>query len=158
MKKITQKIKQINSSVETAKSFLTDQSFAAYKDDYITQGEILDNLKVAQNKCYDLGMDIVQQFGWNKPETLEDLFYLLQEKDVIDSDLVDQMIAMYRFRWDLIEDNIEKCDYKLVDEIIWQNFDDINLFLKELEEFIEDEKHSKERKDSTTKTNHQLSL
>ena len=136
MKKITQKIKQINSSVETAKSFLTDQSFAAYKDDYITQGEILDNLKVAQNKCYDLGMDIVQQLGWNEPETLEDLFYLLQEKDVIDSDLVDQMIAMYRLRWDLIEDNLEKGDYKLVEEILQQNFEDMNLFLKEVKEFI----------------------
>ena len=135
MKKITQKIKQINSSVETAKSFLTDQSFAAYKDDYITQGEILDNLKVAQNKCYDLGMDIVQQLGWNEPETLEDLFYLLQEKDVIDSDLVDQMIAMYRVRPDLIIESFEKNDLALVDEILRQNFEDIHLFLKQVKEF-----------------------
>ena len=110
MKNITQKIKEIKSAAKTAQSFLTEQSFAAYQDDYLTQGKILDNLKVAQDKCYDLGMDLVQQFGWKEPDTLEDLFYLLQEQAVIDSDLVDQMIAMYRVRPDLIIHNLEKND------------------------------------------------
>ncbi|MBC8180168.1 DUF86 domain-containing protein [candidate division KSB1 bacterium] len=129
MKKINQKIKQINLSLKTAQSFLTKKSFAVYKENYITQGKILDNMKQAQEKCYDLGMNIVQQFGWKKPEKLEDLFYLLQEKGVIDSDLVDKMIAIYRIRWGLIEDNLEKDDYKLVHEILMQNFEDMNLFV-----------------------------
>jgi len=136
MKIINHKIKEIKSATRTAQSFLTDQSFAAYQEDYLTQGKIMDNLKQAQDKCYDLGEDIVQKYGWDQPETLEDLFYLLQEKGVIDSDLVDQMIAMYRLRGDLIEDKLEKEDYKLVDEILQQNFEDMNLFRKEVKELI----------------------
>ena len=136
MKKINQKIKEIKSIAATALSFLTDYSFAVYKDDYITQGKILDSLKRAKELCYDMGVELVKQQGWKEPDTLEDLFYLLQEQAVIDSDLVDQMIAMYRLRWGLIEENIEKGDYKLVDEILQQNFKDMNLFLKEVKEFI----------------------
>jgi len=130
------KINQINLPLKTAQSFLTEQSFADYEDDYITQGKILDNMKKAQEKCYDLGMEIVQQFGWKKPEKLENLFYLLQEKGVIGSDLVDKMIAIYRIRWGLIEDNLEKGDYKLVHEIVKQNFEDMNLFIKQVGEFV----------------------
>ena len=46
MKNIDQRIKEIKSAAKKAKSFLTEQSFAAYQDDYLTQGKILDNLKV----------------------------------------------------------------------------------------------------------------
>jgi len=74
---------------------------------------------------------------------LEDLFYLLQEKGVIDSDLVDRMIAIYRIRWAMIEEKIEQGDFKLVDEILQQNFEDINLFLKEVKEFISTATHEK---------------
>ena len=81
-------------------------------------------------------MDIVQQFGWNQAENLEDLFFLLQEKDVIDSDLINHMIAMYRLRWGLIKDNLEKENYKLVEKILKQNYDDIHLFLEQVGEFV----------------------
>ena len=80
-------------------------------------------------------MDVVQKYGWKEPETLEKLFYLLQEKAVIDSDLVDQMIAMYRLRWDLIEEKIEQGDYKLVDEIMGLNLEDINLYFTQVKEY-----------------------
>ena len=136
MKKNSQKIKQINLFLKTAQSFLTEQSFADYKDDYITQGEILDNMKQAQDRCYDLTVEIIRKKGWKKPENLEDLFYLLQEKGVIGSDLVDKMIAIYRIRWALIEEKIEDGDYKLVDEILKQNFEDMNLFIKQVREFV----------------------
>ena len=58
----------------------------------------------------------------------------MQEKRAIDSDLVDQMIAMYRVRPDLIIENLEKNDLALVDEILRQNLADINLYLKHMEE------------------------
>ena len=74
-------------------------------------------------------MEIVQQFGCNQTENLEDLFFLLQEKGVIDSDLVDQMIAMYRLRWGLIEDNLEKENYKFVEKIFQQNFEERRMLL-----------------------------
>jgi len=48
MKKINQKIKQINLSLKTAQSFLTEQPFADYEDDYLTQGKMLDNMKQVQ--------------------------------------------------------------------------------------------------------------
>jgi len=130
------KINQINLPLKTAQSFLTEQPFVVYKDDYITQGKILDNMKQAQDKCYELTVEVIQKNGWKKPEKLEDLFYLLQEKGVIGSDLVDKMIAIYRLRWGLIEDNLEKDDYKLVHEILKQNFEDMNLFIKQVREFV----------------------
>jgi len=75
-------------------------------------------------------VEVIQKNGWKKTEYPEDLFYLLQEKGVFDSDLVDKMIEIYRIRWGLIEDNLEKGDFKLVNEILKQNFEDMNLFIK----------------------------
>ena len=135
MKKITGRIEQINLSLKTAQSFLTEKSFAVYKDDHITLGKILDNMKQAQDRCYEVTAEIIQKNGWKKPENLEDLFFLLQKKGVIDSDLVDKMIAIYRIRWGLIEEKIEDGDYKLVYEILKQNFEDMNLFVKQVGEF-----------------------
>ena len=93
-------------------------------------------MKLAQDGCYDLGIDIVREYGWKEPENLENLFYLMQEKAVIDSDLVNQMIAMYRLRRELIEEKIEQGDYKLVHEILMQNIEDMNLFIKQIGEFV----------------------
>ena len=45
------------------------------------------------------------------------------------------MIAIYRIRWGLIEEKIEDGDYKLVYEILKQNFEDMNLFVKQVREF-----------------------
>lgn len=135
MKKIDHTIKQVQKTIESVQPYLKDKSFAAYKEDYIKQGKILTGLKQAKEQCYDLGMEIVKQQGWKEPDTLEELFYLLQEQAVIDSDLVDQMIAMYRFRGGLIEDNLEKGDYNLVDEIIRQNLADVKLYLKQVKEY-----------------------
>ncbi|MDW7681992.1 MAG: HepT-like ribonuclease domain-containing protein, partial [bacterium] len=81
------------------------------------------------------GVEFVKQQGWKEPDTLEELFYLLQEQAVIDSDLVDQMIAMYRVRPDLIIHNLEKNDLELVDEILRQNLADIRLYLKQVKEY-----------------------
>ena len=68
MKKINRQIEEIKIAVKTAQSFLTGKSFAAYQEDYPTQRKILKNTKLAQDKCYDLGMDVVKKYGWQQPD------------------------------------------------------------------------------------------
>ena len=136
MKKITKMIEETQNAISIAQSFLKERAFEYYKEDYLSQGKILENMKMAQEGCYEIGMDIFRYNKWKQPETLEALFYRLQEKAVIDSDLVDQMIAMYRLRSMTIIEKLDEEDYQKVDAIIRLNFEDIELFLEEVQEFI----------------------
>ena len=110
MKQINQKIQELQATTQTVAAYFTDKSFSSYQNDNLAQGEILDNLQQAKDRCYDLGMALVQQYGWNAPETLEELLDLLNQHAVIDSDLVDQIIR--------------------------QDLADMELFLKQVKEFV----------------------
>lgn len=75
-------------------------------------------MKGAMDCCSDLGIETDREYGWQEPESLEDLFYRLGEKGVIDSDLVDQMIAMYRIRWMIIQEKLEEGVHQLAHQIV----------------------------------------
>lgn len=136
MRELNKKIKEVQSKTENVQLFLAARSFETYQDDYIAQGAILQNLTQAKDLCYGLGRDVIQQQGWDEPKTLEDIFYLLQEKGVIDSDLVDQMIAMYRLRNTRVIEKIEENNLNLVDQILRQDLADIDLYLQEIKQFF----------------------
>jgi uncharacterized protein YutE (UPF0331/DUF86 family) len=114
---------------------LSTHSLADFKEDYDTQGIIFTNLDQAMDHCADLGEEIVKTESWGKTESLEDIFYILNEKSVIGSDLVNRMIAMYRIRRDRVEDKIEENDLELVDEILRQDLEDIQQYLREVGEY-----------------------
>lgn len=145
MKQVNQKIQELHATTQTIAAYFTDRSFSSFQNDNLAQGEILDNLQQAKDHCYDLGMAIVRQYGWNAPETLEELLDLLNQHAVIDSDLVDQMIAMYRFRGMSIKDKLEANDLDMVDQIIRQDLADMGLFHKQVKEFVA--ARSKKRED-----------
>ncbi len=136
MRELNKRIKEVQNKTENVQLFLAARSFETYQDDYLAQGAILQNLKQAKDLCYDLGRDIIQQQGWGEPKTLEDIFYILQEKGVIDSDLVDQMIAIYRLRELKVIEKIDENDLDLVDQILRQDLADIDLYLHEIKEFF----------------------
>ena len=129
-------INRINKAVSAAKALLENKSFSDYKKDHMIQGKILEHMKIAQDGCFELGKEIFKHYKWRIRETLEGMLEHLQEKGVIDSDLVDQMIAMYRLRSMNIIEKLDEEDYQKVDSIIRLNFDDMELFLKEVNEFI----------------------
>ena len=81
-------------------------------------------------------MALFQQYGWNALETLEELLDLLNKHAVIDSDLVDQMIAMYRLRGMSIKEKLDANDFDMVDQIIRQDLADMELFLKQVKEYL----------------------
>ena len=136
MEKLEKLIKQISEAVSTTRALLENKSFADYREDHMTQGKILEQMKLAQDGCFDLGQEIFKHFKWRSKDTLEGILEHLQEKGVIDSDLVDQMIAMYRLRSMNIIEKLDEEDYQKVDAIIRLNFEDIELFLEEVQEFL----------------------
>ena len=136
MKQINQKIQELHATTQTIAAHFIDKSFSSFQNDNLAQGEILDNLQQAKDRCYDLGMALVRQYGWNAPETLEELLDLLNQRAVIDSDLVDQMIAMYRLRGMSIKEKLDANDFDMVDQIIRQDLADMGLFHKQVKEYV----------------------
>jgi len=134
MRHYAPKMKTITTYTKKIKHHLDNKSFADCNEE--ARDQILQDLRKAKDLCYDLGEQVFQNQGWKIPDELEDLFYQLQEKGVIDSDLVDQMIAMYRLRQNLIIEKIEENDLALVDEIIRQDLADIDLYLREIREYF----------------------
>lgn len=136
MKQINQKIQELHSTTKTIASYFTGKTFSSFQNDNLAQGEILNNLQRAKDLCYDLGMAIIRQHGWREPASLEELFELLQEQGVIDSDLVDQMLAMYRLRGISIKAKLDANDYDMVDEIIRLDLADMEVFHNEVKEYL----------------------
>jgi len=134
MRHYAPKMKTITTHTKKIKHHLDNKFFTNCNEE--ARDQILQDLRKAKDLCYDLGEQVFQNQGWKIPDELEDLFYQLQEKGVIDSDLVDQMIAMYRLRQNLIIEKIEENDLALVDEIIRQDLADIDLYLREIREYF----------------------
>ena len=70
IKTLVKKINQCKSSVDEERSALQNQNFAVYKEDSLIIGNILDNLKRSMDRCYDLGIELIREYGWKEPEKL----------------------------------------------------------------------------------------
>jgi len=63
-----------------------------------TQDIVLHNLQLAIQACVDIGSHIISDEGWGVAGSFSEIFYILQQKEVISHALADKMVAMVGFR------------------------------------------------------------
>jgi len=98
------------------------------RDDPDTQDIVLHNLQLAIQGCIDIGSHIISDEGWGVAGSLNEIFYILQDKGVINSGLVERMASMVGFRNILVHE-YEDVDMDIVHEILQTHLKDVDAFL-----------------------------
>lgn len=112
-----------------------DISPATFKEDSDLQDIVLHNLQLAIQGCIDIGSHIISYEGWGVAGSLNEIFYILQERGVIDAGLVDKMVSMVGFRNILVHE-YEAVDLGIVYNILQGHLKDIDEFLLAVVDFF----------------------
>ena len=73
-------------------------SLKSFKEDLDIQDIVLHNLQLTIQGCIDIGSHIISDEGWGIVGSLSEIFYILREKGVINSELAEKMISMEKFQ------------------------------------------------------------
>ena len=108
-----------------AKQTVSEVEFLANAD---IRDSVLLNLQQAIQGCIDIGTHIVSDENWGVPGSFSDIFYKLEEHEIIPTSLVESLIKMVGFR-NLIVHQYEDIDFKIVYQIYQNRVKDIEDFL-----------------------------
>ena len=100
-------------------------------DDLDIQDIILHNLQLAIQACMDIGSHIIADESWEMPNTLGEIFSVLQHHNVISSQIEENLKPMVGFRNILIHE-YQEIDLEKVYDIITNHLVDFNKFRKEI--------------------------
>lgn len=103
-------------------------SINTLREDLDIQDVVLHNLQLAVQGCVDIGSHIISDEGWGIAGSLNEIFYILQDKGAIKAELADKMVAMVGFR------NILVHEYQDVDLDIVHNI--LRIHLKDIDEYL----------------------
>ena len=103
-------------------------STAEFKRDIDLQDIVLHNLQLAMQGCIDIGSHIIAEAGWGIAGSLNEIFYILQDKGIIRSDLTEKMVSMVGFRNILVHE-YEAVNLDIVHHIMCNRLKDIDAFL-----------------------------
>lgn len=79
-------------------------SLKNFKDDLDVQDVVLHNLQLAIQGCLDIGSHVVSDEGWGIAGSLNEIFYILQDRGVIKAELTERLVSMVGFRNILIHE------------------------------------------------------
>jgi len=99
-----------------------------FKEDLDVQDIVLHNLQLAVQGCIDIGSHIISDEGWGVAGSLNEIFYILQDKGVITHDLTEKMVSMVGFRNILVHE-YEEVDLNIVYDILCSHLKDIDEYL-----------------------------
>ncbi len=99
-----------------------------FKIDLDTQDIVLHNLQLAIQGCIDIGSHIISDEGWGIAGSLNEVFYILQEKGVIKADLTEKMVSMVGFRNVMVHE-YEDVNLNIVYDILRAHLKDIDEYL-----------------------------
>ncbi len=97
-------------------------------NDLDMQDIVLHNLQLAIQGCIDIGSHVISDEGWGVAGSLNEIFYILQKKGVIQAEMVEKMISMVGFRNILIHE-YETINLDIVCNILQHHLKDINQYL-----------------------------
>ncbi len=97
-------------------------------NDIDIKGALERYLYLAAQSVIDLAEAIVAYKKFRKPSTLGDTFYILNEENVITTDLTERMVKMTGFR-NTISHDYAKLNYDIVYNTLHNNLEDILEFL-----------------------------
>jgi uncharacterized protein YutE (UPF0331/DUF86 family) len=93
------------------------------------QESILFNLQMATQNCIDMAAHLVSEEEFDIAGSANELFYILEEKTVIDSGLTEKMVHAVGFR-NLIVHEYGKLDLGIVYRAAWESIDDLREFMR----------------------------
>ena len=103
-------------------------SLESLKNDLDIQDIVLHNLQLAIQGCIDIGSHVISDEGWGVAGSLNEIFYILQNKGVIKAEMVEKMISMVGFRNILVHE-YENINFDIVYNILHHHLKDINEYL-----------------------------
>jgi len=105
-----------------------DCSLEFLKNDLDAQDIVLHNLQLAIQGCIDIGSHVVSDEGWGVAGSLNEIFYILQNKGVINTEMTERMVSMVGFRNILVHE-YEIVNFDIVYNILHHHLEDINEYL-----------------------------
>ena len=103
-------------------------SLESLKNDFDIQDIVLHNLQLAIQGCIDIGSHVISDEGWGVAGSLNEIFYILQNKGVIKAEMSEKMISMVGFRNILVHE-YETINFDIVCNILQHHLKDINEYL-----------------------------
>lgn len=103
-------------------------SLESLKNDFDIQDIVLHNLQFAIQGCIDIGSHVISDEGWGIAGSLNEIFYILQNKGVIKSEMSEKMISMVGFR-NILVHGYETINFDIVCNILHHHLKDINEYL-----------------------------
>lgn len=103
-------------------------SLESLKNDLDIQDIVLHNLQLAIQGCIDIGSHVISDEGWGVAGSLNEIFYILQNKGVIKAETAEKMISMVGFRNILVHE-YENINFDIVYNILHHHLKDINEYL-----------------------------
>lgn len=98
-------------------------------DNYTKQDSIILNIQRACEACIDLAMHIVSEKKLGIPQNSRDAFEVLNNKGIIDTELMQNLKAMIGFR-NIAVHNYQKVNLNIIQEIIEKHLSDLKEFTR----------------------------
>jgi uncharacterized protein YutE (UPF0331/DUF86 family) len=89
------------------------------------------NLHLAVENCIDIAAHIISENGWGVPGSASEMFYLLEDRGVLDPELTERMIKAVGLR-NLIVHEYGKIDLSLLFATVRNNLNDLNAYLSNI--------------------------
>jgi len=106
---------------------------ADYKNNKIIKRYTERTLQIAIEACLDIAHHIISYQGFREPQDNKDCFQVLLEKEVISTDLAEQLKRMAQFRNVVVHDYL-KVNPEIIYAILHKNLPDIVDFAQIIEE------------------------
>ena len=89
------------------------------------------NLHLAVENCIDIAAHIISENGWGVPGSASEMFYLLEDRGILDPELTERMIKAVGLR-NLIVHEYGKIDLSLLFATVRNNLNDLNSYLSNI--------------------------
>ena len=107
----------------------TNVDLKTFLSDVDRQEIVMFNLQIAIQNCVDIAAHIISEEGFGIPDSISDMFYLLEENGYLDNQLTENMVKAAGFR-NLIVHEYTKIEVKQVFDISQKDINDLNEYLK----------------------------
>ena len=102
-----------------------------FMSDLDRQDVVSFNLYLAVENCIDIAAHIISENGWGVPGSASEMFYLLEDRGILDPELTERMIKAVGLR-NLIVHEYGKIDLNLLFATVRNNLNDLNSYLSNI--------------------------
>lgn len=124
-------IKKYLKTLERYRGFSIDEIL----NDVDKKGAVERYLYLATQSAIDLADATISYKKFRKPTSMSESFHILNEEEVISSDLTEKMVKMTGFR-NVVAHDYEKIDYEVVSNILQNGLKDIETFTKIIADYF----------------------